>query len=405
MKKILFACALLTTLTASAQKPVNNKSAVTKAETALNDAKKDPKAINYDKVAEAEQLIAPCLTEGVAKDMPKTWFIAGNIQSLYMNKLLAERQANDGKMDFEKFFENQYKIVNYMAECDRLEHTPDAKGKLPKEEYRPLIQPVAKNCRNNLRNAGGMLATSNPEKSIFYIDYYLKSADFTIFQGLDEVKLANDTTLADIYYYQATAYKAKGDTVAALPILEKAIASRQYGKYACGELASYYQQKKDKDNARKYIEMGFAQFSELPQFGKWLLAAQHDNKEYEAALQTADKVRQLYPDDDFAWLLKGQILFETEKFKEAEAAFLEAKEQFPENPSCLLMAARSSWMYANRHTEDKAAANHTIDLFKQVEAANPDDPADWGESLYILYNNSGQMDKAKLYKKYYNPNK
>jgi len=405
MKKMILACAVLAAMTANAQKPLNNKSAVTKAETALNDAKKDPKNINYDKLAEAQTLIEPCMAEGLAKDMPKTWFIAGNIQSLYMNKMLADRAANDGKMDFGAFFDNQYKIVKYFAECDRLEHTPDAKGKMPKEEYRPIIQSMAKNCRGNLRNAGGMLANSDPAKSIEYINYYIESADYSIFQGLDEVKLANDSTMGDIYYYLGTAYKVKGDTASALPALDKALASKQYGKYACGELAQYYQNKGDKANARKYIDLGFAQYSELPQFGKWLLAAQHSEGDKDGALQTIEKLKQLYPDDDYAYLLKGQIYFEQEKFQEAEKAFLEAKDQFPDNANCLVMAARSAWMYANRNTSDKEAMNHTIDLFKQVEEANPEDPSLWGESLYILYNNSNQLDKAKLYKKYYNPAK
>lgn len=402
MKKIILSLALLASLTANAQdKPINNKSAMNKADAALTAAKADPKNINYEKLAEAEELIAPCLTEGLAKDMPKTWFIAGNIQSLYMNKMLQDRAANDGQMDIEKFFENQYKIVKYFAECDRLEHTPDAKGKMPKEEYRPIIQPMAKNCRNNLRNAGGMLASSNPSKSIEYIDFYVSSADYSIFTGLEDVKIANDSTMADVYYYQATAYKAKGDTVSALPILDKAMASKQYGKYACGELAQYYQQKEDKVNARKYIDYGFTNFPDLPQFGKWLLAAQNAAGEKDQALETIEKLKQLYPDDEYAYLMKGQILFEQEKFKEAEQAFMEASNNFPDNSNCLLMAARSSWMYANHNTKDKEAIPHTIELFKQVEAANPDDPSLWGESLYILFNNSNQLDKAKLYKKYY----
>ena len=167
MKKILLACMLFAAMTANAQKPLNNKGVMNKADAALTASKSDPKNINYEKLAEAQELIESCMKEGVAKDMSKTWFIAGSIQSLYMNKMLADRAANDGKMDFEAFFDNQYKIVKYFSECDRLEHTPDAKGKMPKEEYRPSIQPIAKNCRGNLRNAGGMLANTNPDKSIF----------------------------------------------------------------------------------------------------------------------------------------------------------------------------------------------------------------------------------------------
>ncbi len=405
MKKILLVCTLFAAMTANAQKPLNNKGVMNKADAALTASKSDPKNINYEKLAEAQELIESCMKEGVAKDMSKTWFIAGSIQSLYMNKMLADRAANDGKMDFEAFFDNQYKIVKYFSECDRLEHTPDAKGKMPKEEYRPSIQPIAKNCRGNLRNAGGMLANTNPDKSIFYINFYIESASFTIFQGMDDVKIENDSTMGDVYYYLATAYKTKGDTISSLPALDKALASKQYGKYACGELAQYYQHKGDKANARKYIDLGFANYPDLPQFGKWLLAAQNQEGDKAGALVTIEKLKELYPDDDYAYLMKGQILFEQEKFKEAETAFTEARAQFPDNTNCLVMAARSSWMYANRNSSDKAAMNHTIDLFKEVEAAAPEDPSLWGESLYILYNNSNQLDKAKAYKKYYNPSK
>lgn len=46
-----------------------------------------------------------------------------------------------------------------------------------------------------------------------------------------------------------------------------------------------------------------------------------------------------------------------------------------------------------------------ISLFKQLEAANPEDPELWGESLYILYNNTQQAALAAPYKKYYNASK
>ena len=45
--------------------------------------------------------------------------------------------------------------------------------------------------------------------------------------------------------------------------------------------------------------------------------------------------------------------------------------------------------------------NEAINLFLQLEKENPEDPELWGESLYILYNNTQQTALANQYKKYY----
>ena len=101
MKKIIIACALLVAMAANAQKPLNNKGQLTKAETTLTEALKDPKNVNYEKLAQAEELIAPCMKEGVAMEMPKTWFIAGRIETIKMAKMLNDRAANGGQMDYD----------------------------------------------------------------------------------------------------------------------------------------------------------------------------------------------------------------------------------------------------------------------------------------------------------------
>lgn len=399
MKKIIIACALLAAMTVNAQKPINNKGQVNKAELTLNEALKDPKNVNYEKLTEAEELITPCLKEGLAKDMPKTWFIAGRIESIKMNKMLTDRVANDGQMDYDAFFENQYNIVKYFSECDRLEHTPDAKGKLPKEEYRPQIQQTAKQCRANLRIAGGQNASKNPEKAIFYINEYNNSAGYTIFEGVEDVQ--NDKEAADVAYFLATALKAKGDTEAALPELEKALESPQYGKGALGEIATYYQKKGDKEAALKYYKMGWEKYSDEPIFGRMLLSTQLGLEDYDAALETIQQLKAQFPDDDFAYSTEGNILFRNKKYAEAKNAYLTAYEKNSEEANNLRGAAQSAWMQLSTDSKNKELTNETLDLYQKYEAIAPEETAVWGEPLYILYTNSQQPDKAKAYKKYY----
>lgn len=401
MKKIIIACALLVAMAANAQKPLNNKSQMTKAESTLTEALKDPKNINYEKLSEAETLIAPCLTEGVAKDMPKTWFIAGRIETIKMSKMLADRAANGGQMDYDAFFENQYKIVKYFAECDRLEHTPDAKGKLPKEEYRPQIQQTAKQCRANLRIAGGQNAVKNPEKAIFYINEYKNSAGYTIFEGMEDVKPENDKDMPDVSYFLATALKAKGDPDAAVPELEKALASQQYGKGALGELATYYQQKGDKKTALKYYQQGWEKYPDEPIFGRMLLSTQFNLDDLDGALATAKALQERFPDDDFAYTTEGHILFKNKKYAEAKEAYLKAHKLNPVPTNNIQGAAQSSWMQLTTDEKNKELQQETLELYKQYESDAPDDFAIWGDALYILYTNAQQPEKAKAYKKYH----
>ena len=401
MKKLLIACALMAAMTANAQKPLNNKSQVNKAETAMQESLKDPKNINYEKLAEAEELIAPCMKEGLAKDMPKTWFIAGRIENIKMNKMLTDRVANDGKMDYDAFFENQDKIVKYFSECDRLEHTPDAKGKLPKEEYRPQIQQIAKQCRANLRIAGGQNATKDPEKAIYYINAYKESAGNTIFAGMPDVKPENDPEMPDVAYFLATALRKKGDMDGYAAALQDALKSKQYGKGALGELATYYQQKGDKANALKCFKEGFDKYPDEPIFGRMLMSNQFNAEDYDGCMQTIQKMKAQFPDDDTAYSIEGHINFKNKKYAEARASYLAAYEKNSEATNNLQGAAQAAWMQLSTDNKNKELQQETLELYKKFESVAPDQGSVWGEALYILYTNTQQPNLAKAYKKYY----
>jgi hypothetical protein len=65
------------------------------------------------------------------------------------------------------------------------------------------------------------------------------------------------------------------------------------------------------------------------------------------------------------------------------------------------MAARSAWMIAQTNGSKKADLEEAIRLFTELEKATPNEPDYWGESLYILYNNTQQTAQAAKYKKYY----
>ena len=80
---------------------------------------------------------------------------------------------------------------------------------------------------------------------------------------------------------------------------------------------------------------------------------------------------------------------------------IEAIAKFPDEDRCLIMAARSAWMIAQTNGSKKADLEEAIRLFTELEKATPNEPDYWGESLYILYNNTQQTAQAAKYKKYY----
>lgn len=160
MKKVLLCALVMAAGTAFAQ-----KSNLNKANAALTAFNANPKELKYEKLDEAWGLIQLAMEHPQTAVMADTWNTAARIQVFYMNKMLNDRNVT-GELDTKKFFENQKQIVELYSKCDELEHTPNNKGKLPKEVYRPLNQQVAKGARANLRNAGGMLAVSDPDLSI-----------------------------------------------------------------------------------------------------------------------------------------------------------------------------------------------------------------------------------------------
>jgi tetratricopeptide (TPR) repeat protein len=398
MKKILLCALVMAAGTAFAQ-----KSNLNKANVALNAVTANPKEMNYEKLDEAWELIQLAMEHPQTSVMADTWNTAARIQAFYMNKMLNERNVT-GQLDTKKFFENQKMIVEFYSKCDVLEHTPNKKGKLPKEIYRPLNQSVAKGARANLRNAGGMLAVSDPELSIMYINYYNESAKNSIFTGLTDI-VDPDSVMGDINYYLATAYKTKGDEENAVLALEKALASKQYGKFACGELVMLCDKLGKTEMKDNYINYGYEHYKDMSQYGQWKLSALLAKQDWEASLALCDELITNFPDDKFAYYNKGRVLYELKKYEEATDAYARAAEVDSDNAEALSMAGRSAMMIAQVNASDKKmrdeALKTAIEFFHRVESAFPDKSDLYGYELYVCYTNLGQTAKAKPYKQYY----
>lgn len=398
MKKVLLCALVMAAGTAFAQ-----KSNLNKANVALTAFNANPKELKYEKLDEAWGLIQLAMEHPQTAVMADTWNTAARIQVFYMNKMLNDRNVT-GELDTKKFFENQKQIVELYSKCDELEHTPNNKGKLPKEVYRPLNQQVAKGARANLRNAGGMLAVSDPDLSIMYINYYNESAKNSIFTGLTDIA-DPDSVVGDINYYLATAYKTKGDEENAIVALEKSLTSKQYGKFACGELVMLCDKLGKTEMKDKYIKYGYDNYKDMSQYGQWLLTSLLEKQDWDASLVLCDEMITTFPDDKFAYYNKGRVLYELKKYAEATDAYARAAEVDSDNAEALSMAGRSAMMIAQVNQSNKTvreeALNNAIGFFQRVESAYPEKSDLYGYELYVCYTNLNQPAKAKPYKQYY----
>ncbi len=402
MKKVLFTCAALLVSSATFAQKAN----VTKAMSALNAASANPKEINYEKVAEAWELIQPAMTDPVSCIMPDTWYIAGRIKCLYMNKMLNDRAANGGQMDMNAFFDNQYDIVTYYSKCDELEHTPNAKGKMPKEKYRTMNQTMATGPRQNLLIAASNLVNSDAKKCIKFLDLYFESFSDSLFNGIDLA--AKDTMRNDAKYIYATALKSEAkspaDTTKVIEAYEQSLSSKTYAKNACFELMQIYKNKGQMDQWEKYCNMGVEQFPEETMFPKVLIVEKMNSKNWAEATKLCDGLIQNHPEDEWAYYNKALIVFNQEKFEEALEAFIKTTEIKSDYADAWVAAGKSAWKLAQDNATNKELSKSyyakAIECFEKSRELEPDKPDLWGYSLYACYNNSGNIEKSKEFKQY-----
>lgn len=398
MKKVLLCALVMAAGTAFAQ-----KSNLNKANAALTAFNANPKELKYEKLDEAWGLIQLAMEHPQTAVMADTWNTAARIQVFYMNKMLNDRNVT-GELDTKKFFENQKQIVELYSKCDELEHTPNNKGKLPKEVYRPLNQQGAKGARANLRIAGGSLAVSDPDLSIMYINYYNESAKNSIFTGLTDIA-DPDSVVGDINYYLATAYKTKGDEENAIVALEKSLTSKQYGKFACGELVMLCDKLGKTEMKDKYIKYGYDNYKDMSQYGQWLLSGLLEKQDWDASLVLCEELITNFPDDKFAYFNKGRVLFGLKKYQEAADAYERAAEVDSDNADALSMVGRCYMQLGQINASDKSlrddSFNRAVGYFQRIESTYPEKTELYGYELYVCYKNLGKTAEAKPYEQYY----
>lgn len=389
-------------------------------EMSIPNAQYGRKETNFEKLATALPLIEVAMKSEYTNNEPETWKIAAQIQLEYYKKLENESKADpDNETLRQEYIDCSEKLATYCVKYDSL-LSLDAKEKpAVKEKDHKQYQIMAVNPTLQLLQTAQNASNSDDQtelaKGVKYAELFLNIMEKSyLMKDFQNENLSSWITYAKAFRAQSY-LNLKDAPEAKIVEAYKELMKTNYKGIAYQSLANYYSQKGDKNNQNKYLEEGIealkgdAEQKDLrANFVSILMQNYFQADNVEGFKRAANVLKTDYPDNDNAvnaYLMEGQMAFEAKDFLKAKNIFLEACQKYPDEPKCLLMAARSSWMYAMNNGSKKADIDETIALFKKVEAQQPDMPEMWGESLYVLYNNTQQTALAAKYKKYYKAGK
>ena len=377
------------------------------------------KETNFDKLETALPLVQTITESEYTKDNPQAWKLATDIQIQYFTKIENESKADpDNEEIKKKYIDCSSKLLNYCIKYDSL-LALDTKVK-PEEKVKehktyqtrgvnaavPLLQ-AAQNYSNSDKQDELKLGVLYAEQFIATMDKSGLMKDFT------HQELAGWKTYAKAFRAQAY-LDIKGTPEEKIVSSYEELFDSNFKGIAYQSLSNYYRET-DKAKQNKYLQAGIEALKDDAEqkdlranFVTILMQNQFEGGDVEGFKKTAEIMKTEYADNDNtvnAYLMEGQIAFEAKDYDTAKNIFLTGNEKYPDEPKCLLMAARSAWMKAQANGSKKPDMEEAIKLFKQIEAANPNDPELWGESLYVLYNNTQQPKLAANYKKYYKATK
>lgn len=372
------------------------------------------KETDFSKLEGAVPLIQQAITNQYTKNDKQTWKVAADIQTLYYTKLDNEAKADESLKP--KLVQEASKLADYCNKYDSLLNIdPKAKPeevKLHHVQYQTLgvnsaiqLLQAAQNYSNSDSQEELKLGAKYSKEFLYIMEKTHLMSDFTN-ENLEDWK-----TYAKAFRAQSL-YNIQGSSEADVVAAYNDLIPTKYKANAYQSLANYYREK-DQAKQNMYLQKGVdelkgdAEYKDLrANFAIILMQNQFQAKDKAGFLKTAGIIKSEMADNENAinaYLMEGQLLFDEQKYAEAEKVFMAAKQQYPDEPKGLLMAARCAWQKANIDGQKKADMDHAISLFKQLEKENPSDSELWGESLYILYNNTQQPKLAAPYKKYYKP--
>lgn len=381
-------------------------------ETSIPNPQYGRKETDFAKLDGAVNLINQAIQNQYTQNVAQTWLVAADITNEYYKKLENEAKADESVKP--KYIETSGNLITYCIKADSLFNLDEKMKDEEKKLNHVRLQNMAVNPCIQLLQAAQNYSNSDDQADLKlgakYSDLFLYAMENThLLSDFTNENLNDWKTYAKAFRAQSY-YNIEGTPENKILEVYNALMETKYKTVAYQTLSNYYREK-DPNKQNEYLQLGVdalkddAEQKDLrANFAIMLMQNKFQAKDKEGFKKIAQLIKDEMSDNENAinaYLMEGQMLFEDQKYVEAEKVFMEARDKFPDEPKGLLMAARCAWMKAQVDGSKKADMDHAIQLFKQLEKENPSDPELWGESLYILYNNTQQPNLAAPYKKYY----
>lgn len=423
MKKIMFIAALgFFTLNANAQTKEElkaQKEAQKEAEKQVKKAKDayemsipNPqygrKETDFTKLDGAKALMQEALANPLNASNAQAYGVAADIIKEYYQKCDNQIKAGDESVKGQ-MLDYAVDLANYSIKFDSLEVLNPKKKENEYKMSHLKYQGYATNALITCLQAAQNYSNSDKQDEL-KMGYKLSDV---VVRGMGKSNLMSDFTHQekDNWITFAKAFKAQsvmaieGSKAEDVEAAYAELVGTKHEITAYSALANYFREK-DGTKYMAYLRKGMekADDATYPGFAFQLLQYQFNKEELkDDCLKTIQEIKAKCPDNENtlnAYLMEGQIYFERKQFDKAEALFADAVKKYPEDDRAISMPAKCAWMKA-QNSSDKKDMQHAIELFKKLEADYPSKSDLWGEPLYILYNNVGNMAARDKYKKYY----
>lgn len=427
MKKVFFLCAgliaLSTSMNAQDKEALKlEKQAIKEAEKTVKKARQEyemsipnpqygRKETNFEKLDGAKALIEQAVTNKYVQNNKETWKVAADIMYKYYAKYKTEAESDETKKALEA--EYGYKVATYTIKYDSLFNLMPKKNEMETKMIEVSYLPMASQGIVSCLQAAQNLSTSEKQEDLILGKKYARlvadaCTSAHILQNFEKDKSTKqDWAVYGKAFYAQSLAGINGSNDDEVEAAYKELYGTQYESVAYSALINRYRE----TNKERYMKIlsyaaEHAKGENAPQFAFMYIQTLYTEGKKNECIQQIDKFVEKYADNDNAvnaYLMKGQIFFEDKKFDDAEKVFADAVAKYPDEERAITMPAKCAWMKAQA-SATKADREKAIKLFKELETKYPNNPDYWGEPLYILYNNNGQLQLRDKYKKYYNVN-
>lgn len=363
------------------------------------------------KFEQAEKLINEALTNDETKNQAATWDVAGDIQ-----KKIAEEQNTNAYLkkayDEAKWYNAVYKMFNYYSKCDELEQLPDEKGKV-KNKFGKENGATMKTERGNLINGGVYYFNQGENEQAYnFFSMYIDSANSPLLAK--ENLAATDTFMTMIAYYASlAAIKIAQDNQdneavrdenyrKALKYTALASQDKENGKYGQEFEATAYKALGDTVNWLNTLKSGIEKFPDHPFFFGHLVDYYSNSGKYDEALEFANGMIQKNGESSFYLYVLGYLYQNKKDYDQAIEAYKKAVQLDPTNAEAYsnlgLSYCQQGLEYGEKATSDLNDPNYQAEqdkikkfyeearpYYEKARELKPDSRNLWLNGLYTIY--------------------